>query len=74
MTTRIRRTVLVLLLLILLPSMLLISACSLPTIYQESYYAELVPMTDYLHQAEGKRLILVGGSSVAFGTDTQLLE
>ena len=61
-------------LLLLLPGILLGTALSLPDLYQDSYYAELPAMADYLHQAEGNRLILIGGSSVAFGVDTALLE
>lgn len=61
-------------LLMLLPAILLGSAVSLPAIYQDSYYAELPAMKDYLHNAQGNRIILIGGSNIAFGVDTQLLE
>ena len=50
-------------LLLLLPGILLGTALSLPDFYQDSYYAELPAMADYLHQAEGNRLILIGGTS-----------
>ena len=63
-----------LLLLLLLPGILFFSARSLPTIYQDSYYAELSSMVERLDAAQGKRLILLGGSSVAFGVDVPLLE
>ena len=62
------------LLLLLLPALLYFAASSLPEIYQDSYYAELSPMTEKIYQTEGKRLILVGGSNVAFGVDAPLLE
>ena len=38
-------------LLLLLPGILLGTALSLPDLYQDSYYAELPAMADYLHQA-----------------------
>ena len=62
------------LLLMLMPALLGIAAFSLPDLYQESYYAELPAMTDQLYQAQGKRLILIGGSNIAFGVDAPLLE
>ena len=61
-------------LLLLLPTLLLIVGASLPGIYGESYYAELAPMTKRLDEAEGKKLVIVGGSNVAFGVDVELLE
>ena len=69
-----KRLICVLVLLLLLPTILLGTAASLPDLYQDSYYAELPAMVDYLRQAEGNRLILIGGSNVAFGVDTALLE
>ena len=63
-----------LLLLCLLPALLLVVSASLPCIYGESYYAELVPMTERLFQAKGQKLVLIGGSNIAFGLDVELLE
>lgn len=59
---------------LLLPAILFFSARSLPSVYQDSYYAELADMTRRMDEAEGKKLILVGDSSVAFGVDVPLLE
>ena len=59
---------------LLLPCILLAAGLTLPQLYQESYYAELVPMTDRLERTEGKKLVLVGGSNIAFGVDGNLLE
>ena len=61
-------------LLLLLPAILLIVEWRMPAFYSESYYAELPKMVRHLKRAEGKRLIVVGGSSVAFSIDTALLE
>ncbi len=62
------------LLLLLMPALLCFAASSLPDMYQNSYYAELSPMTQRLYRAEGKRLILIGGSNIAFGVDAPLLK
>ena len=61
-------------LVLLLPAILLAVAGSLPAVYEESYYAELPELVRRADKAEGKKLLLIGGSSVAFGTDTELLE
>lgn len=71
--TRIR-ILAILMLLALLPALLLAVGASLPSLYGESYYAELAPLTERLYQTEGKKLVLVGGSNVAFGVDVELLE
>lgn len=68
-----KRNLICLLLLLLLPSLLLAAEISLPAMYGESYYAELPEMVQRLNDAQGNRIILIGGSSVPFGTDTQLL-
>lgn len=62
------------LLVLLLPAALLLSGAALPGYYGESYYAELGEMYRRLETAEGKRLIVVGNSDVAFGLDGALLE
>ena len=62
------------LLVCLLPGLLLAVGASLPRLYSESYYAELAPLTERLDRAEGKKLVLIGGSNIAFGVDAALLE
>ena len=62
------------LLILLIPGILLVCELSLPDIYGETYYAELAAMTERLYNTEGRKLIVVGGSSVAFGLDGDLLE
>lgn len=61
-------------LLFVLPVSLLLYALSLPSFYGGSYYAELSDMYERLYETEGKKLVIIGGSNVAFGVDTQLLE
>lgn len=74
MKRRITAMMMVLCLLLLLPAALLCAELTMPKLYGDAYYAELPEMLHRLQQAEGKRVILIGGSSVAFGTDTALLE
>lgn len=61
-------------LILILPLSLLLTAVSLPSYYGESYYAELAEMYHRLYNTEGKKLVVIGGSNVAFGLDTALLE
>lgn len=68
------RIVSFLLLVSLLPALVLFTGASLPSLYGESYYAELAPLTERLDRAEGKKLVLIGGSNIAFGVDVDLLE
>lgn len=70
----IRSIIISILLLCLLPCILLTAAFSLPAYYQEAYYAELPAMFHRLQQAQGPRLIVIGGSNVAFGLNGEQLE
>ena len=63
-----------LLLILLLPSSLLAAGRSLPSYYTESYYAELMPMIRRLKETEGRKLVVLGNSDVAFGLNGALLE
>lgn len=71
---KVSKFIVTILLLLLIPGSLLAAECQLPHFYGESYYAQLSPMVQRLTEASGQKLILVGGSSVAFGTDTDLLD
>lgn len=64
----------VLLCILLLPVGTLVVGAALPEVYSESYYAQLVPMVTRLKEAEGKKLVLIGGSNIAFGVDVEQLE
>ena len=55
-------------------SALLVAGFALPAQYEETYYGELSPMVRRLKNAEGKKIVLIGGSSLAFGLDVDLLE
>ncbi len=71
---RFKTIIAILLLLTLIPAVLFGTSACLPRVYDETYYAELSDMVARLKSAEGNRLILVGNSDVAFGTDGALLE
>ncbi len=64
----------VLLLVLLMPVSLLAAGATMPEYYGESYYAQLPELYRRLKTAEGKKLVLVGGSNIAFGVDTAQLE
>ena len=61
-------------LLCVIPAMLFLASSLSGNVYDETYYAELSDLYARLKNAEGKRLILLGNSDVAFGTDGALLE
>lgn len=63
-----------LLLLLALPLTFLAGAFALPGQYGETFPGELPVKVELLRDASGKRLILVGGSAVAFGVDSALVE
>ena len=74
MKRHIKTVVLSLLLLALLPAAVLTAGAVLPDYYQDSYYAELSLMYRRLKDTEGPKIVVVGGSNVAFGLDSALLE
>lgn len=61
------------LLLFAAPVSLLITGMCTPAQYGETYYAELADMYRRLKETEGKRIVFVGGSSVAFGLRQDLV-
>ena len=69
-----KRICVILLLVLLLPGMLLGAGAALPEYYGESYYAELPAMVEKLKTTQGPKIVLVGGSNVAFGVDSALME
>ena len=61
-------------LVLLLPVTVFAAEAALPSYYQESYYAQLPAMYQRLHQVEGKKIVVIGGSNVAFGLNSALME
>ena len=62
------------LLLLLAPVCLLVWGFCLPAQYEETFLGELKYKCQRLEEAESPRIVLVGGSSVAFGVDSALME
>ena len=63
-----------LVLLLSVPATLLAWGFGLPEQFGDTFLGELKEKTRLLSQTEGKRIVLVGGSSLAFGVDSALLE
>lgn len=63
-----------LLLLLVVPVSLLTAGMMLPEFYGNTYYAVLSRMHSRLETAENPKIIVLGGSNVAFGLDGALLE
>ena len=58
-----------------LPFVFLVSyAASMKDVYSETFYAELGVKFDRLKHTTGKKVVVIGGSSVAFGIDSKLFE
>lgn len=74
MKKRVFQVLAALVLLAVIPLSLVLSGLSLPSYYGESYYAQLGGMYRRLNEAEGPKVVVVGGSSVAFGLDSALME
>lgn len=62
------------LLLLLLPTLLCIFGFALPAQYSETFLGVLPDKIQRLRQAEGPRIIVVGGSSIPFSVKSQLME
>ena len=71
---RITKILCVLLLVAAVPFSLLLIGFLQPSYYGEAYYAELADMYDRLYETQGKKIVIVGGSNVAFGVNGELLE
>lgn len=61
-------------LLLAIPAFLIICAFGLPAKYEATFLGELKEKCRRLEETEGKRIILVGGSGIAFGYDSLMLE
>ena len=61
-------------LLLAFPVTLLVCGFALPPQYAQTYYGELAAMVQRLRTAEGKKIVLIGSSSIAFGVNVDLLE
>jgi len=48
--------------------------CALETVYDDSFYAALKTKYDRLNSIDEPKIVVIGGSSVAFGIDSKLVE
>lgn len=62
------------LLLLIVPAVLLTGAFALPDRYDDTFLGELKYKCRRLDETEGERIVFVGGSAVAFGVDSGLVE
>lgn len=69
-----RKTTIITLLLLILPVTLLVWGFCLPVQYDDTFMGELKYKQALLEQAQGLRIVLVGGSGAAFGVDSALVE
>ena len=70
-----KKTILfILILILLLPAILLGYGASLPEYYGDTYYAELPALYQKLKETQGQKIVIVGGSNVAFGVDSAQME
>lgn len=69
-----RSILIALLLVLLLPVGVLARGWALPSYYGDTYYAVLGQMHQRLESAEGPKIVVVGGSNVAFGLNGARLE
>ena len=69
-----KRVIVILLIVAMLPAGLLSIGAALPEYYGGSYYAELPEMVEKLKTTDTPKIVIVGGSSVAFGVDSELME
>ena len=68
------KTIIIILAVLMIPLGIVITAFSLPTQFSYTYYGALPKMYERLKSAEGKKIITVGCSSLAFGVNTELLK
>ena len=62
------------LVIISLPISLLVGGFLTPAVFDDSYYGELYYMYDCLKSVEGKKLVLLGTSNIAFGFDIDKMQ
>ena len=63
-----------LVILLIVPISIMITGFAFPSRFSESYYGELGCMYGKLKETKGKKIVIIGTSSVAFGVDSALIE
>lgn len=70
---KILRYITVVLMLLVIPVALIVTDMAVPRQFDDTYYGQLREMYQKLRQTEGKKIVIIGTSSVAFGVDSALL-
>lgn len=68
------KSILIALILLLVPAVLTVSGFVLPPVYSDTFMGELSCKVRLLEETPSPRIILLGGSAVAFGVDSTLME
>ncbi len=69
-----RKTVILLLSVFILPFvMIAVTVFAMPPVYDETYTGALADKYELLNKTEGKKIIIIGGSSVALGINSDLI-
>ena len=74
MKARIIKIITVIILVLILPITALLTGFCLPSQYDETYYGELKYMFERLKTTQGKKIVLIGNSALAFGVRTDLMQ
>lgn len=74
MKKRLIRLIAAVLLILILPVSVIGVGASLPSFYTETYYGQLSRMVERVNSVQGPKILVLGGSNVAFGLDSALLE
>lgn len=61
-------------LILLIPIVTIICGFGTPAVFSQTYYGELAEMYGRIKNCQGKKIIILGNSSVAFGVDSGLIE
>ena len=69
-----RRICLILAIVLLFPALIVGCDLSQPAVYGDTYYAQLPHLWQKLQDAPGRKIVIVGGSNVAFGVNSAALE
>lgn len=73
MKRQIREGILFLMMILIFPAMIALGIFFIPPRYDNTFLGELKEKRERLAGLEGKKIVLIGGSSVVFGVDSELI-
>ena len=74
MKTNVKKIIIVVILALIVPIIALLTGFCLPPQFSDTYYGELKYMFRRLKNAEGKKIVLIGNSALAFGVRPDLIK